>query len=777
MSKFFRKSKKTFAVLLTIAFVLSIAAVPVFAGTTYSSLTVPVVQDDDDQLLGVFSIEVDPVVESPHEAVLTVGKELGDDWDITGITVARIVYEKGDVTETFGTGDSIGTGILKVSGLDFGALPAPTELEPDATEPGVIGTEITLDPALDSLILWLCTDALGEPDSVEIWLQLRADVDDTGNIRAFFENLQGQLVDGDVLIGRARAGELQVLVRDFTSFVDFGDVELRVTEDLAGTWDGGDEGDKLRLRLPRHFAWDNTGTDLSDYDGVIVFGDAELSDFAFTFGNNERDLFIEYKGTGSEQRIRFDFTIEIEVVDDERASKGDIVATTGGDYDVTPDQLIVGVFGDYDIEVFADDPPTVYAGQSGEEIANITIEEDVATTIIANRTVTFTLPDWAAWVEPDEDDEPSFDHRGVKLEYRDLRRDNRQMRFTVKEIGNRNDPASIELEDLEIMLNTNARGDVVVEIGGTAGVFGEVVVAEAVAAATIEVPEPTFIVRDARNQPLGNIYITEAKAGMFSDDGWLDVHLGTHMEWEAGYTVEVVEGDLEVGSAARRPGNQTLRIPISVESDEASTIRITGSSIAYMSALRGPSSVVLLRTSSAVVDDDVLLGADPAYYDEDPLHGFGTDIPHVGSATVTNIEVDPPAPAVVMMWIGSTTYTVDGEEATMDVAPFIENDRTFVPVRFIAEALGAEADWGPEDGLTEWVTLTKGDMVVTLTIGSNIITVVDGDETYTVMSDVAAQIVNDRTFLPARAVGEIFGAEFDWGPKDALTEWVSFTLP
>ena len=556
-------------------------------------------------------------------------------------------------------------------------------------------------------------------------------------------------------------------------------MDLRITEDLFGTWNDEDE---LRLRLPRHFQWTGveTGDTLDDIDGTVVFGNLTVDDFEFRLANNDRDLFIKLVDDvdPSSDRTRIDFTVTVEVVDEDRASKGDVIATFGGDYDVTPTEDVVGVFGDFEVDVYADDPPIVYAGRTGEDIATITIEEDVATTIIAGRTITLTLPDWAAWVEPDEGTD--FSHRGVTLTYRDIRRDGTQIRFNVTENG-RTDPASIDLEDLEIMLNTNARGEVVVEVGGTAGVFGETVVAEAVAAATLEVPEPTYIVRDDRNQPLGDIYITEAKAGMFSDDGVLELWLGTHMEWEGNYTIEVVEGDIEVGPASRRSNNQILTIPISVESDEASTIRVSGSSIAYLSALRGPQSTILLRTSTAIVDDDVRLGGASTAPDGDdreyPLHGFGIEIPHVASATVTNIEVAPPAPAVVMMWIGSTTYTVDGEEATMDVAPFIENDRTFVPVRFIAEALGAEADWGPEDGLTEWVTLTKGDMVVTLTIGSNIISVTDGDETYTVMSDVAAQIVNDRTFLPARAVGEIFGSEFDWGPKEALTEWVSFTLP
>ena len=42
----------------------------------------------------------------------------------------------------------------------------------------------------------------------------------------------------------------------------------------------------------------------------------------------------------------------------------------------------------------------------------------------------------------------------------------------------------------------------------------------------------------------------------------------------------------------------------------------------------------------------------------------------------------------VVMTIGSATYTVNGAEKTMDVAPFINGSRTMVPVRFVAEAFG-----------------------------------------------------------------------------------------
>jgi len=43
--------------------------------------------------------------------------------------------------------------------------------------------------------------------------------------------------------------------------------------------------------------------------------------------------------------------------------------------------------------------------------------------------------------------------------------------------------------------------------------------------------------------------------------------------------------------------------------------------------------------------------------------------------------------------VGSTTAYLNGEEVTLDVPPMIKNGRTFVPIRFVTEALGASVIW------------------------------------------------------------------------------------
>lgn len=42
----------------------------------------------------------------------------------------------------------------------------------------------------------------------------------------------------------------------------------------------------------------------------------------------------------------------------------------------------------------------------------------------------------------------------------------------------------------------------------------------------------------------------------------------------------------------------------------------------------------------------------------------------------------------IVMTVGEETYTVNDEEMTMDTAPVIQGDRTYVPVRFAAEGMG-----------------------------------------------------------------------------------------
>ncbi|MGO0122914.1 copper amine oxidase N-terminal domain-containing protein [Desulfothermobacter acidiphilus] len=96
-------------------------------------------------------------------------------------------------------------------------------------------------------------------------------------------------------------------------------------------------------------------------------------------------------------------------------------------------------------------------------------------------------------------------------------------------------------------------------------------------------------------------------------------------------------------------------------------------------------------------------------------------------------------------------------EIGFDVPPFIEDGRTMVPVRAIAEALGLEVHYEKASGM------------VTITNKSNNRTVIFwiGQKQYQAGAqqgemDVAAKIVADRTFIPLRYLGQALGQKVDW---------------
>jgi len=108
--------------------------------------------------------------------------------------------------------------------------------------------------------------------------------------------------------------------------------------------------------------------------------------------------------------------------------------------------------------------------------------------------------------------------------------------------------------------------------------------------------------------------------------------------------------------------------------------------------------------------------------------------------------------------VGSRTYWVDGKPYQMDAAPFTEKGRTYVPLRYLALALGvAEKDIGWDAG-SATVTLKLGDTTVKLTVGKKTM-YVNGKAKE---MDVAPVVRNGRTYLPARWVAEAFGYEVKW---------------
>ena len=105
---------------------------------------------------------------------------------------------------------------------------------------------------------------------------------------------------------------------------------------------------------------------------------------------------------------------------------------------------------------------------------------------------------------------------------------------------------------------------------------------------------------------------------------------------------------------------------------------------------------------------------------------------------------------VVVMSIGSNEIIVNDAKATIDAAPIVENNRTFVPFRALAEAFGATVAY---DEATQAVTAELNGTTVVMTIGSATYTVNGVEKT----ADVAPFINGSRTMVPVRFAAEAFG--------------------
>ena len=122
-------------------------------------------------------------------------------------------------------------------------------------------------------------------------------------------------------------------------------------------------------------------------------------------------------------------------------------------------------------------------------------------------------------------------------------------------------------------------------------------------------------------------------------------------------------------------------------------------------------------------------------------------------------------PTEVKLTIGSTIAYINGEAQTLDAAPINRNNRTLLPVRFLANTFGVTNDGIKWDGATRTATLSNSEVTVIVTIDAPSMTV-NGQ---TVALDSPAIIENNRTYLPVRAIANALGVSNDNIKWDAAT--------
>lgn len=105
----------------------------------------------------------------------------------------------------------------------------------------------------------------------------------------------------------------------------------------------------------------------------------------------------------------------------------------------------------------------------------------------------------------------------------------------------------------------------------------------------------------------------------------------------------------------------------------------------------------------------------------------------------------------ISMQIGNNGVVLNNENKILDAAPLISQNRTMVPLRFIAEAFGANVSWAQD---TKTVTIVIDGKVLTMRINQE-------------LEDFGAApiISNGRTMVPIRYISEELGANVIWVPS------------
>jgi hypothetical protein len=120
--------------------------------------------------------------------------------------------------------------------------------------------------------------------------------------------------------------------------------------------------------------------------------------------------------------------------------------------------------------------------------------------------------------------------------------------------------------------------------------------------------------------------------------------------------------------------------------------------------------------------------------------------------------------------IGSTQCVNNKQIIQMDIAPYIDNNRAFLPIRYVAVALGVMDAYISYCPTSQTVDINEGDKFrwqdIDVTIGSKIMTVNNS----AVNMDVAPEIIDGRTCLPVAWIAKAFNIDVIW---DANTQTVT----
>lgn len=419
--------------------------------------------------------------------------------------------------------------------------------------------------------------------------------------------------------------------------------------------------------------------------------------------------------------------------------------------------VTVAQIKDYSISVLnkLSSPATIKMGSKGT--INFSIKENVVESMVEGKTVQVTL-DKGYFAAVKNAGISNLSIGKIKLNKQDI---TKQLSvsaiqkdgyltgfsFDVPRSIDKDELNEIQFENVAVYAPSNASGNVkllVNIVGIKEDDAATVAVIKEVTGLTFE---PIRLKVGVKDQKGGRLVITETDKDMIQA-GVIELEI----EAEAGITfpdkpeVTVVEGDIKLGDV-RYDGVKPnmLKIEVLRTSRNASRIEIKNFIVTTDGTV--PDGGYMLTVKGSALTPDTGLGA---------LEYKNFMI--VGNAP---IEVTVPTPVEVpatlsKFVIDSAIYDVNGEKRTMDAKAYLEDGRTMVPLKYVADAVGITG---------KAINFDKG--VITIQSGKKVITLYDGQNTAKVNGEelmISGKVIvkEGRTYVPVAEIARLLDVKVVW---------------
>ena len=526
--------------------------------------------------------------------------------------------------------------------------------------------------------------------------------------------------------------------------------DITIEERIAGAFDNkGTDTVTFELQLPNRSDLDFDAAKAIQVEGKRGHANKTLTATADYKAGDKKILVVTVKGDFSATE-RGSIVLKGIGVQPENSRgecrTGEVKVTLKGDK-VADTSLVVANVAEYDTTIEVDGDKVELTGGKATKKVKVKVKETAIGSLDDRKDIYFTV-DGAHFVEgttaasikinDEKATKVAIKDGEIQMDLKDINRDKINtitMEFEVYADVNQAGPITLVAE------SKNFTEDMEVEIGTVKAPFA--VKAEAL---TVKV--------GLQSQVGGKIAISETDKGMFEKGETFTVKATKYFDIDDA-KVEVTEGDLEIESKVKKDG--TIEVTIKRPSSEASTITISGIEVTTNRMLpEGKFDVVI--NGEAISE---------RYNDEkNPDEITVEDFFVVGTKNTEDLPNAAAAKEIVLT-VGSTAYTVNGEAKTADAAAFIDaSNRTMVPVRFVAEEFG-KVDFGTINGVGT-VTIFKDGAVLQFQNGSNIM----NKNGINIPMDTKVVIKDGRTYVPFKYVADGLGIGYSF---DAATKSITFT--